>query len=33
MRGPGLPVAHSGNFALTFEVAVDGKHYAVNAPC
>ena len=29
MRGPGLPVAHSGNFALTFEVAVDGKHYAV----
>jgi hypothetical protein len=29
MHGPGLPVAHSGNFALTFEVAVDGRRYAV----
>jgi hypothetical protein len=29
MRGPAVPVAHSGNFALTFEVAVDGKRYAV----
>lgn len=29
MRGPGQPVAHSGSFALTFEVAVDGKTYAV----
>ncbi len=29
MRGPGLPVAHSGNFAATFEVVVDGKTYAV----
>jgi hypothetical protein len=29
MRGPGLPVAHSGNFALTFEVVADGAQYAV----
>ena len=29
MRGPGLPVAHSGNFAITFEVVVDGRTYAV----
>jgi hypothetical protein len=28
-HGPGLPVARSGNFALTFEIAVDGKRYAV----
>jgi hypothetical protein len=29
MRGPGHPVAHSGNFALTFEVVVDGTRHAV----
>ena len=29
MDGSGLPVAHTGNFALSFEVAVDGKTYAV----
>jgi hypothetical protein len=29
MRGPGHPVAHSGNFALTFEVVVDGTTHAV----
>jgi hypothetical protein len=28
-HGPGLPVAHSGNFALTYEVVVDGRTYAV----
>ena len=29
MRGPAHPVAHTGNFALTFEVVVDGKRHAV----
>jgi hypothetical protein len=29
MRGPAHPVAHSGNFALTFEVVVDGARHAV----
>ena len=29
MRGPAHPVAHSGNFALTFEVVVDGTRHAV----
>ncbi len=29
LHGPGQPVAHSGSFALTFEVSVDGKTYAV----
>ncbi len=29
MRGPGHPVAHTGNFALTFEVVVDGTRHAV----
>ncbi len=29
MHGPGHPVAHSGNFALTFEVVVDGTTYGV----
>lgn len=29
MHGPGLPFAHTGSFALTFEVSVDGKTYAV----
>ena len=29
MRGPGLPVAHGGNFALTFEVSANGKSYAI----
>jgi len=28
-HGSGRPVAHSGNFALTFDVSVDGKTYAV----
>ena len=28
-RGPGQPVVHSGNFALTFEVVADGQNYAV----
>ncbi|MBK6348818.1 MAG: hypothetical protein V9E93_19100 [Steroidobacteraceae bacterium] len=28
-RGPGQPVVRSGNFALTFEVVVDGRSYAV----
>ena len=28
-RGPGQPVIRSGNFALTFEVMVDGRSYAV----
>jgi hypothetical protein len=28
-QGPGLPVARSGNFALTFEISVDGRRYAV----
>ena len=28
-RGPGQPVVHSGNFALTFEVVADGRNYAV----
>jgi hypothetical protein len=29
MRGPAHPVAHTGNFALTFEVVVDGTRHAV----
>lgn len=29
MHGPGHPVVHSGNFALTFEVVVDGQTYGV----
>jgi len=28
-RGPRQPIVRSGNFALTFEVVVDGKSYAV----
>jgi hypothetical protein len=28
-RGPGQPIVRSGNFALTFEVVVDGRSYAV----
>ncbi len=28
-HGPGRPVAHSGNFALTYQVVVDGRTYAV----
>ncbi len=29
MRGPAHPIVHSGNFALTFEVVVDGTRHAV----
>lgn len=29
MRGPAHPVVHTGNFALTFEVVVDGTRHAV----
>ena len=28
-RGPGLPLARSGNFALTYEVFADGRKYAL----
>ncbi len=29
MHGPGHPVVHSGNIALTFEVVVDGQTYGI----
>jgi hypothetical protein len=28
-RGPGLPIAHGGTFALTFEILADGGKYAL----